>query len=862
MPENHKFEDGAHGGPESCESVILVNPSKRLSLLRESEWASGQRAYGFGREMRLRDLWEILVRRKTVLFATLLPCLLAGALICAFATRRYMATAELQVGRETEKSLGLQPDSSQEPPSDALSDDVILQTQARILQSDTLALKVIDDLSLESTQDFRPKFSAIGYAMGIFAPAGPLDPSHATLENSPQRRAHVLQVFRSNLDVKAIPGTRLVEISYLNPDPELAAQIVNHLASGLVDYNFEIRHEATARTAEWLAGQMSDLRQQSEDLQAKVAQLQRESGVFSLGETDASGREQVYSSVLDKLQQSTTALSQAQANRIGRAAIYQMVKTGDPEAISQLSGSSIFASSSGLDTSLSLIQNMRMEEANLRGQVGEMSAKFGSAYPKLSEMQSHLDALSDSIHEAVNRVAERAKNDYEVAQQVEDNAHKIYTEQKREADLVNDKTIEYMIARQEADESRNLYESLFKQLKQAGVLAGFRADNITLVDPGRVPARPAKPRTLLYMAAALAGGLFLGAGAALVMDGVDPQIHDLAALESELGQGLLSVLPYHKTAPSRFALTGRPRTLGARAQGSCINETVLHGSPAEQKDQNNSRNHSRSSDWKLRMPSLNEPHSVFVESLRALRTSLLHSKSRTPPKVILVTSSVPGEGKSMLSANFAAILADQHKRVLLVDADLRHPNLHHTLNISSETGLSWLLGFAAAEDSASSPGGRWPASGGVEQVGQTFEAAARSVVVPVPDVPQLYFVPSGSIVDHPAELLSSGLMSQAIRFWRSDFDYIVIDGSPILPVTDAVILSGMVDFTLLTARFQVVEQQALLRAHGILQSQVGNNNIGIVLNAVRKTAGAYYPSYGYASSRVNTNIRGVGREHS
>jgi capsular exopolysaccharide synthesis family protein len=437
-----------------------------------------------------------------------------------------------------------------------------------------------------------------------------------------------------------------------------------------------------------------------------------------------------------------------------------------------------------------------------------MAAKFGPAYPKLVEMRSHLDAITDSIHTEVKRVAERAKNDYEVAQQVEDNAREIYLEQKHQADQVNDKTIEYAIARQEADESRNLYESLFRQLKQSGVLAGFRAENISLVDPARVPARPARPMVLLYMVAAFTGGLFLGVGAAVVQDGVDSRIHDLIALEAELGQAPLSILPYYKRAHSRLADKGRSQTLGASNQ-----EIFLWD---------------RSVERKVRIPTLDEPRSGFVEGLRALRTSLLLSKGRIPPQVVLITSSMPGEGKSMVSANFAVILADQQKKVLLVDADLRRPNLHHTFNVETRTGLSWLL-----------------ASAGVERSGENFEVAARSVIVPVADVSQLFLVPAGAIPMYPAELLSSDRMCRAIKIWRREFDYIVIDGSPVLPVTDAVILSGIADCTLLTARYQVVEQQALLRAYDILRSQAGLNNIGIVLNAVRENAGAYYPRYGY-----------------
>jgi polysaccharide biosynthesis transport protein len=809
------------------ESAALVDRSRPLPVISAPELIGSPRTYAVYNELRLSDLWQILVRRKVTVFATLLACLFTGSLMCTLSTTRYKATGALQVGKETDDKLGLQTGSSQELPEDALAENITQQTQATMLQSDTLALKVIHDLNLESTEDFRPTFNPIGYALNLLTPDGPPDPHNATLEESPRRREHALKVFSRHLDVKPVSGTRLIEISYSNPDPKLGAKVVNTIANSLVDYNFQIRHDATTHTAEWLAGQMSDLRKQSEDLQAKVAQLQRESGVFSLGgETDAQGREQVYSSVLDKLQQATTALSQAQANRIGKAAIYQVAQTGDPDTISQLSGSPIFASSSGMDSALTLIGNLRLEQATIRGQIGEMSAKFGPTYPKLSEMNSRLTALGDSIHSEVYRVAERSKKDYEVAQQVEDKARKMYGEQKHQAELVNDKTIEYVIARQEADESRNLYESLFRELKQSGVLAGFRANNISLVDPAWVPAKP-KLTKLLYMLAALVGGLFLGCGAAVVRDTLDTRIQDPITFESELGQVTLSILPYYKTTRSLSARTGEPQTLEPGAQALPLKGRILRIDSRGQGAHKTFWNRGRSDGQALLMPALDEPRSAYVEALRALRTSLLLSKSRNPPQALLVTSSMPGEGKSMLGANFATILADQNRKVLLVDADLRHPSLQSAIETEGRTGLSSLLAWKD-----------------IGQTGNDFATAALSVVLPVPGVSQLSIVQAGPIPEYPAELLASDLMCQAINLWRSHFDYIVIDSSPVLSVTDSVILSGMVDFTLLIARYNSVEQQALLRAYRILQSQAGQNNVGVVLNAMQKMAGAYYPAYG------------------
>jgi capsular exopolysaccharide synthesis family protein len=781
-------------------------------------------SYSFRNEMRLRDLWDILARRKKTVVGILLVCLAVSVLDCAFGPRRYRATAELQIGRETDNNLGLQAEGNQGPPADTLAEDITLQTQATILQSETLALQVISDLGLESTHDFRSRFNANDHLLALFALNGPPDPANATLEESPRRRARALETFNKNLQVSPVAGTRLIQISYLSDDPQLAAQIVNHLASSLVDYNFQIRHDTTSHTAQWLTGQMADLRRQSEDLQAKVVQLQRESGVFSLGATDGSGREQIYSTVLDKLQQSTTTLSQAEENRIAKAAIYQVTLTGDPEAVSQLSGNNVFSSSAGLDASLSLIQSMRMQEAVLRGQIGEMTAKFGPAYPKLSEVRSHLDALDDSIHAEVSRLSARAKNDYKVAQQVEANARQRYMDQKHQADLVNDKTIEYMIARKEAEESQNLYESLFRELKESDVLAGFRASNISLVDSARVPATPAKPKLVLYLTGALAVGLFLGLGTAFAEDNLDTKLHDVAAIQSELGQVPLVAIPYYKSSPplpsSRRSLTaGKGLGLLSVTQLPLATEPEIHGQ----------RTSSGSERRRVRMPALEDPHSAFVESLRSLRTSLLLSKGKTPPQVILVTSATPAEGKTMLSANFAAVLAQQRKKVLLVDADLRNPSLERVFDINGEPGLSGLLGGADRNGS-----------------GQSFEDVAGSAVVAVPSILGLYVVPSGRTPDRPAELLSSDRMAQAIAAWRKRFDFIVIDASPVLPVTDAVILSGIADCTLLTARFQAVNQQAVLQAWGMLRLRTDPGNVELVLNAVPPSATGHYSILSYS----------------
>jgi capsular exopolysaccharide synthesis family protein len=767
------------------------------------------------KELTIKDLLRVTGRRRSVVLGTIMLFVGAATLLCVFSTRRYLATAEIQVQKESGTQLGLDaPDASDTSFSDALQGNITLQTQVGILGSDSLALKVIHDLNLTSTSDFQAKFNPISWVLEIVSPKGPSDaqfgpPDQVDLGLSPRDRINVLKVFAKNLKVKPVAGTRLIDIEYLSPSPRLAADIVNHLVQGLSDYNFETRHAATAHIADYLSAQLADLRKQSEDMQAQLAHAQRESGVLSLGGVDAMGREQVYSSVLDKLQQATTSYTQAQSNRIAKDAIYQAAKTGDPEAISSLSGSAALTSS-GTTNALSLIQSLRMQQDTLKAQLAQASAKFGPAYPKLDEMQQQLDALNGSIATEVARLADRAKNDADVATAVENNARKVYLDLKLQADALGDKTMAYTILRQEADQSRTLYETLFKQLKQAGVLADFKVSSISVVDPARVPAKPARPNVPLYLAISVAAGLLFGLCGALLRDNLDNKIGGLSELEAQLGEVPLGVLPFHSKSRRHHHAALTPATApSVRKYGAAL--LAQH----EKSD----------------LLSLSDPWSAYVEGIRALRTSLLLSRSGSPPQVILVTSSVAGEGKTMLSVNLAAQLAQQGKQVLLVDGDLRRPTLHRKLNLPNDEGLS------------------------------AFLAGARKVQDPLDlgmvsrEMPNLTVLTAGVPPPYPAELLDSERMRQAVESWREHYDFIVIDAAPVLPVTDSVVLSTMVDFTLLLARHDITERQSLDRSYRMLQTQLERSKIGIVLNAVRRDSGAYYQYYGYKDSVYNERQR-------
>ena len=754
-------------------------------------------------ELTLGTLMGVLKRRRAILLYILAGFLLLVTLYCLLATRRYQATGQIQIQKDSAGAFGLESsvmgDATGSTP-DALDYNLTLQTEASILNSDSLALQVIKELHLETTDDFYPQAKTgrgIGFPSWFLFWKKPVEPMTVPLDRAPNRRYVVLKIFAGHLKVEPVTGTRLIDIHYSSPDPQLAADVVNHLIAALMDYTFQVRFTATAQASNWLTAQLDDLRKQTESLQAKAITLQRDTGMF--------GDDESHNIVLARLESLNEALAAAESNRILKESVYRVASTGDPELISGLSGNTGMGAVSSMTNSLGLIQSLRAQEAAVKAELDQDKVKYGPAYPRVAELQAELSGVEKSIQDEVHRIGERARTDYEIAARTEASARTAFEKQKKVANDLNDKAIAYGLARQEADGSRSVYEGLLAKLKQAGVLEGLRSTNITVVSPARVPPpnRPKSPNIPLYYAAAIVAGLLCGAGAAALRDLTDTKVGSLEELERMTGVPVLGLIPAIERG-------GDGSRLLKRAQLFALKQ------PATSADD-------------LKIVTLSYSDSPFAESLRTLRTSLMLSRSSNPPQILLVTSSHASEGKSTVSLNLAVVLAQQGARVLLVDVDLRRPVLHQRMDLDAGEGLSTALSNDRIEPRP-------------QQIGS---------------MPNLYVLCGGPAPPFPAELLGSARMRELFVQWRGEYDFIVLDGPPVLPVADAVILEQQCDAVLLVARQGVTEKKAIHRSYRTVARQLpAHVALGTVLNAVPGGSSDFYEYYGYRS-----RIYAEGRKH-
>lgn len=642
-----------------------------------------------------------------------------------------------------------------------------LDTEVKILQSDLLALQVVRELNL----DRRPEMAN----QAPPSPASSLDLSPDPLQSDPARASSMIGGFKGNLRVMLSPNTRIIEVHYRSPDPQVAANVVNTLMQTYVENNFKARFESTMQASDWLSKQLVDLQMKVETSQEKLVRYQKEHEIL--------GADEKQNITMEKLDELNKELTAAESERMDKEAAYRLVESGDPETVSSASASSAEDNSS--QSGSGLLGMLRGKEADLKIQAADLNTQFGPSYPKLAVLNNQLKEIQSQIQSETKKIVGKIRGQYSAALQRENMLHEALEKQKQEANRLNESAIEYTLLKRDVDTNRQLYEGLLQKLKEAGVSAGLKSNNFRIVDSARPPTGPIEPnipRNLLFAAVL---GLASGIGLALLLEGLDNTVRTTEQAQMISGIASLGMIPL--------------------------------GSKSAREGPNPKRLVIASSKEAVELVTQVRPQSQMAESYRALRTSLLLSNLGAPPKVIMVTSALPQEGKTTTSINTAVVLAQKGVRVLLIDADLRRPSIHKTLGMGPRSGLSNVLTGSATMD----------------------QAITRSTILP-----NLFVLPAGSPPPNPAEILASSNMRDVLNELREQYDHIVIDTPPSLSVTDAVVLSPRADAVVLVIRSGQTTKQALRRSRDVLM-QVNAKLVGVLLNAVDLSSPDYYYYYEY-----------------
>jgi capsular exopolysaccharide synthesis family protein len=702
----------------------------------------------------LLDYVKVLYRRRYVA-ATAFVLVVLGVVIHTFtATPIYQARVQLLIESDNPNVVSFKEVIEQEK---ATND--YYQTQYRMLQSRSLARRTLDNQQLWSVFDgsTAPKtFSVRGAIAGsigwVAGLVRPAPEGEVPGADETAEQSRALDAFLANLTVSPIRNSRLVDVKYEMPNAELAAQIVNALARMYIEQSLEFKYTSSKEASDWLGERLAEQRKQVEITEAAMQRYREQNDALSLEE-----RQNI---VVQKLADLNSAVTRAKTERIQRETLHQQLVA-------------IQADRTALDTVPAILQNQfvqqqKSELAGLQRQQAQLSDKLGPNHPEMIRVQLAIDTAQARIDGEIAKIIQSVKNDALAAQAQEASLVRALEQQKIDALELNRKGIEYGVLQRDAASNRQIFEALMQRTKETGISGELRTSNIRVVDAAEVPRGPARPNKPANLLLALVGGLMLAAAAAFSFEYLDNRITSPAEIKTHLGLPFLGMIPAITVADGSTPLLTNGVTPG------------------------------------------------FAEAFRGVRTNVLFSSAGDGVKSLVVTSTGPGEGKTLVACNLALALAQTGQRVILIDGDMRRPRVHEAFGIPQEPGLSnVLVGDAKASD--------------------TVRQAAEGT---------LWILPAGRTPPNPAELLGSTRFADFIETLGTHFTWVVIDSPPVMAVTDAPLVSHIAGATVFVVGAEMTGANVARTAVEQLAAANGRL-IGAVLNRVDLEHNGYYYSQYY-----------------
>lgn len=736
--------------------------------MKNANRLAGFHAAGEGvADIDLREMIRKIWRRKGTLVGVTVIGTLIATLILFQLTPKYTSMATVMIDPRESQVLDIQAVLSGMP-----ADQETIESEIEVLMSRRLAERVIQKLALYRSPEFNARLRPVSGTRKILRSLNPKSlvpdsmlewmnlastgPGLTEEQILGKERIGIIDAHLDKLDVKRVGRSRVIAISVTLANPALAASVANGVADLYIVEQLEAKFDATRRATEWLNDRLAGLRDAVQKSEQAVELYRRTSGlVEGKGVTFAS-------------QQATELNSQLILSRSKRAEAQARL-----QQVERLISASSSVDSVAEVLASRLIQQLRGQEADIQRKAAELSQEFGEKHPKMINIRAEVVDLRRKIGAEVNKIVQGLRNEVAVARARENEMVSNMRGLESRVAGLNQRQVQLRALEREANANRTLYETFLNRFKETNEQQEFQRPDARVISSADTPNAPSAPKTTILLVVAFVLSAGFGLALVFILETLDKGFRSMDDIEAGTGVPAVGLVP---------ALSGLS-SMGKEPQAII----------------------------------LEKPNSAFAESVRALHASILLSNVDQPPKTVLMTSSLPSEGKTSLSLSLTRLVARTgSKRVVIIDCDLRRPLVHRHLGMDIGPGLVQLM----AEEAS------------LEDVLRRDEPSGA------------YVLTAGGTPANPTDLITSEHFAQLLENLKSMFDLIVIDSSPVLAVSDSRILSRMADKTIFVVRWAETRREVVrLGLKQILEA--GGDLAGVVLSMVNVKKHA---RYGYGDS--------------